>query len=186
MKKKSKIIILIIVAIISVFMIAFAYWALVIGYGGLVDYWATYDEFESIVKDGSNRIIFAMPGVSGWPETNVAFTDCAFSFEVNGTSLPPVNLNLNSYNSMSGPYWQAYAQISRGDGTFNSIAFFQGNISYIVTFIDSDDNGYVTSGDFVTVESTKPLVAGADYRLDVFVDIDGTWGVGRVYGTLQN
>jgi hypothetical protein len=124
--------------------------------------------------------------VSGHPENDVSFTDCAFSFEVKGTILPPVNLHLNNNNSMEGPYWQAYAQISKGAGSFNSVTFLQGNISYIVTFIDVDNNGHVTNGDLVTVECTEPLVPGTSYLLDVFVDIDGTWGIGRVYGTFQN
>lgn len=184
MERRSKII-LVISVIMAAVIIGLAYWALVIGYGS-VDYWATYDEFNSIAKDGDNRIVYTMPSVSGWPDPDVDFTDCAFSFEVNGSSLPPVNVHLDSYGSMSGPYWEAYGQISEGAGVFNSIAFFQGNISYIVTFVDSDDDGHVTAGDLVTVESTNPLAPETSYRLDVFVDIDGAWGVGRVYGTYKD
>ncbi len=180
MKKRPRII-LASAVIISVVIVGLA-WASVIDSGGSVDYWATYDEFESVAKDGGNGIIYTMPSVSGWSDHDVDFTDCAFSFEVNGSALPPVNVNLDSYESMSGPYWEAYGQISEGVGVFHSISFFQGNISYIVTFVDSDDNGHVTSGDLVTVESTNPLTPETSYSLNVFVDIDGKWGVGRVYG----
>jgi hypothetical protein len=184
MQKRLKIIFVIVIVAILVFVPLF--WILTVGLGGrAVDYWATYDEFDSIAKEGNNKIIFTMPEVSGYPYGKVGFTDCAFSFEVNGTSLPPVNMHLDNHMTM-GPYWQMYAQISKGEGEFNSVTFLQSNVSYIVTFIDSDDSDYITQGDFVTVECTEPLTAETSYALDVCVDIDGTWGIGLVYGTFQN
>ncbi len=184
MKKGKKIL----AAVIVILMVAtvFLVWILTLGFGGTSDYWATYHPFNSITKIGNNEIVYEMPYVSGYPDGDVSFTDCAFSLEVNGTSLPPVNLHLINNNSMEGPYWQAYAQISKGAGSFNSVTFLQGNTSYIVTFIDVDKDGRVYNGDQVTVECTQPLEHDTSYLLNVFVDIDGTWGIGRVFGAFQN
>jgi len=184
MQKELKIVLVLeVVAILAVIL----FWVLFVGFGGgASDYWQTYHEFDSIEKEGENKIIFSMPDVWGYPDKNVAFTDCAFSLQVNGTSLPPVNIHLDSYESMMGPYWQMYAQISKGEGKFNSATFLYDNVSYIVTFIDIDNNDYATRGDLVMVECTEPLTAETSYTLDVCVDIDGTWGIGLVYGTFQN
>lgn len=185
-KKRKKIIILAIVAFLAIIIIASTLYVLLMGHGTL-DYWATYDEFDSIAKEGNNKIIFTLPWISGYPDSNVAFTDCAFSLQINGTSLPPVNVYLqNHYDDLGCHYWQTYAQIAKGAGVYNSMTFIQGNVSYIVTFIDSDGNGHATHGDLVTVECTEPLKAGTSYTLDVCVDIDGTWGIGLVYGTFQD
>lgn len=184
MKKKSKIVIIAIIAL-SIAVVAFL-WYLTLGHGSL-DYQATYDEFESSVKSGDNKLVYVMPSVSGFPDNEVSFSDCAFSLEINGTSLPPVNLHfINPPGLFGSPAWQSYAQISKGSGIFNSVTFLQGNISYIVTFFDVDSNAHITWGDYVTVECTEPLTPGTSYLLNVFVDIDGTWGIGRVYGTYQN
>jgi hypothetical protein len=184
MQKRLKIIIVVVIAVILVLVPLF--WILTMGFGANIDYWTTYHQFNSITKTSNNKIAFDMPVVSGYPDGDVSFTDCAFSLEVNGTQLPPVNLHLNNNNSMEGPYWQAYAQISKGAGPFKSVTFLQGNISYIVTFIDVNNDGRVYEGDQVTVECTQPLTLGTSYLLNVFVDIDGTWGIGLVYSTFQN
>lgn len=179
--------IILVVVIAAILVLAPLIWILTTGFVGSVDYWATYDEFDSIAKEGNNKIIFTMPGVWGYPDGKVAFTDCAFSLQINGTSLPPVNVYLKNYcDDLGCHYWQTYAQIAKGAGLYNSVAFIQGNVSYIVTFIDSDSNDYVTSGDLVIVDCTEPLIAGMSYALNVCVDIDGTWGIGLVYGTFQN
>jgi len=184
--RQRKIIIVGIMATVSVIIIISA-WILTIGYGGSIDYQATYDEFDSVSKNGENKIIYEMPSVWGYPDNKVGLTDCAFSLVINGTSLPPVNLHLINHGGLFGsPPWESYAQMSKGAGPFNALTFFQGNVSYIVAFFDADGNGHITKGDQVTVECTEPLTSGTSYLLNVFVDIDGTWGVGRVYGTLQN
>jgi hypothetical protein len=127
-----------------------------------------------------------MPYVHGYPDQDVSFTDCAFSFEVNGTSLPPMNVHLTNNNSMDGPYWQADAQLSNGAGPFNSVTFLQDTISYNVTIMDVNNDGRVNDGDLVTVNCTQPLAPDTSYLLNVFVDIDGTWGIGRVFGAFHN
>jgi len=185
-KKRKNIIILVIVAFLAVTIITSTLYVLLMGHGTL-DYWATYDDFDSIAKDGNNKVIFTMPGVWGYPDGNVVFTDCAFSLHINDTSLPPANIYLENHcDDLGCHYWDTYAQIAKGAGVYNSVTFVQGNVSYIVTFIDSDKNGHVTQGDLVMVECTEPLRAETNYTLDVCVDIDGTWGVGLVYGTFQN
>jgi hypothetical protein len=65
----------------------------------------------------------------------------------------------------------------------NASVMTQGNVSYIVTFCDPDNNGVVGPGDYVIVQCTEPLSQGSTYTLNVFVDIDGTWGIGTIYGT---
>ena len=183
--RRRKIIIMAIVAIVSVIIIISA-WILTRGYGAS-DYQATYDEFDSMSKNGENKIIYVMPSVWGYPDDEVGLTDCAFSLVINGTSLPLVNLHLINHGGLFGsPPWESYAQVSKGAGPFNAVTFFQGNVSYIVTLFDVDINGHITNGDQVTVECTEPLAPETSYLLNVFVDIDGTWGVGKVYGTFQN
>lgn len=185
MQKRLKIIL--VVVIVAILVLIPLIWILTIGFGGSIDYWATFDEFDAIVKEEDNKIIFTMPGVSGYPDYEVAFTDCAFSLQINETSLPPVNVYLENHcDDLGCHYWDTYAQIAKGAGVYNSVTFIHGNVSYIVTFIDSDNNNHVTQGDLVVVECTEPLTAETSFTLDVCVDIDGTWGIGLVYGTLQN
>jgi len=161
-------------------------WLFTFGYGQMVDYWATNKGFQSISKEGSGEIVFVMPSVQGYPDPNVDFQDCAFSLCVNGTALPPSDIHLNNNNSMSGPYWQADALRSKGAGAANSVTFHGTSLNYSVTIFDMDHNGHATNGDQVTVECSMPLANATSYTLSVFVDIDGTWGIGRVVGTCQN
>jgi hypothetical protein len=75
------------------------------------------------------------------------------------------------------------ARSVKGVGTLNAHVTTQRNVSYIVTFFDPDNNGIVGPGDYVTVQCTEPLSPGSSYTLYVFTDINGTRGIGMIYGT---
>jgi hypothetical protein len=148
---------------------------------GSRDYWATYDECPSIARISNNTVRYELTWAHGYPDPNVKFPDCAFTLLVNGEATLPIDLRLSDVHSDFGG--GVDARSVKGVGIMNASVMTQGNLSYIITFYDPDNNSIVGPGDYVTVQCTEPLSSGSSYTLNVFVDIDGTWGIGAIYGT---
>jgi hypothetical protein len=178
MEKKIKVIIAVAAVIVVIFILAVVFYYMTFSY---IDYTATFAECPSIVKISNNTLRYELTWVSGYPDPHVKFSDCAFAFLVNGQTTGPMDLKLQNVNSALG--WEVDARSVKGIGTMNATVMTQGNVSYIVTFFDPDNDGLIGPGDYVTVQCTEPLSLGSSYTLNVYVDIDGTWGIGTIYGT---
>jgi hypothetical protein len=92
-------------------------------------------------------------------------------------------MDLKLQNVVASTSQEIEARSVKGVGTMNATVMTQGNVSYIVIFYDPDDNGIVGPGDYVTVQCTESLPPGSSYTLYVFTDINGTRGIGMIYGT---
>ena len=148
------------------------------------DYWATDMTFQSAEKTNENKVVFVLPDVHGYPDFYVAFTDAAFAVWVNGTQLHTNDLHLNCSSSSEWVFLiDDYVQVSNGIGQRGAAAFNMDNNSYILTFKDSNGNGRMDHGDLLSVESTKRFPANTTISITMYVDIDGTWGIGRVRGS---
>jgi hypothetical protein len=148
---------------------------------GTVHYEPTQIESPYIVRTSNNTIQYGLTLTTGYPESEVNFSHCAFALLVNGQATQPMDLKLQNVIAFTSQ--EIGARSVKGAGTLNAHVMTQRNMSYIVTFFDPDCNGIVGPGDYVIVQCTEPLSPGSSYSLYVFTDIDGTRGIGMIYGT---
>ena len=148
---------------------------------GTVNYEPAQTESPFIVRTPHDTIRYELTSTTGYPESEVNFSHCAFALLVNGQATQPMDLKLQDVVAFTSQ--EVEARSVKGVGTMNATVMTQGNASYIVTFYDPDSNGIVGPGDYVTVQCTEPLPPGSDYTLYVFTDINGTRGIGMIYGT---
>lgn len=155
--------------------------AILIAVTGTVDYKPAQIENSYVVSTSDDTIQYGLPSATGYPESEVGFSDCAIALSVNGTACQPMDLRLQNVAGFSSQ--EVEARGIEGVGTLNATVFAEGEVNYIVTVYDPDKNGIVSPGDYVTVQCTEPLSSGSSYSLYFFTDIDGTRGIGVICGT---
>jgi hypothetical protein len=178
MEKKTRDIIVVATVVVVIVILVVVLYFMTLSF---IDYSPTMQQSPSIVRISNNTLRYDLTWTHGYPNPDVRFSDCAFALLVNGEATIPMNLELNSVHPGFGR--DVGARSIKGIGIMNASVMTQGNVSYIVTFYDPDNNGVVDPGDYVIVQCTEPLSQGSTYTLNVFVDIDGTWGIGTIYGT---
>jgi hypothetical protein len=131
----------------------------------------------TVERTGPNRLAFTVPPIWGYQDRPVSFSDCAFCFEVNDTTIGPTDSILGP----NGPCQGMQVRMFKGAGISGASVVSDGNTSFIVYIIDSDSDGHMSLNDTIVVQATEPLSSNATYSLTVITEVDST----RSYGMLE-
>jgi len=142
-----------------------------------VDYWPPSEDLK-VERTSDNTLTFTMAEIWG-RDGDVSFDNCAFLLEVNKKAIGPTDRILGDNGYSNG----LEVRMFKGSGIYNSSVVSGGNISYIVTMVDLDKNGYASYGDAITLQATEPLLSDACYDLTLITEVNSSWSYGVLKGT---
>ncbi len=148
---------------------------------GFEDYGSPYGEFE-VKPINENTITVAMWNVTGYHSKPVAITNCAFLLRIDNVTVGPTDKVLGT----NGYHHGLAVRMFRGGGISNACVVAEGNVSYVVYFLDSNADGLVSYNDTIVVQATEPFRDGAEYSLTVITEVDSFWSYGMFWGTYSH
>gem|GEM_PF-5423205 len=161
-------------AVIAVVVAAPVIYVMTLNY---IDYWPPHDNLE-VERTDEKVLTFTVPHVWG-ADGVVSFGNCAFLLEVDNQTVGPTDMVLGT----NGYHHGLKVRMFEGAGMLNASVVSLGNVSFIVTIIDVNDDGHLSYGDNIVVQSTEPVVKGTSYSLTVITEVSSSWSYGKLKGT---
>ena len=141
-----------------------------------VDYWPPHEDLK-VERTDANVLTFTVPYVWG-ADGAVSFGNCAFLLKVDNQTVGPTDLVLGT----NGYHQGLKVRMFEGPGMLNASVVSLGDVSYIVTINDVDDDDHLSYGDKIFVQSTEPMVKGTSYSLTVITEVKSSWPYGELSG----